>query len=132
MTLTAYPNGVQADVVGNVTGGVQLPVQVASTDGAITIKSGIVVITKGSAAAITLAAPVAGAQSAGGDDGKKLEIYSTTAFAHTVTFSNGLAGAGASADVATFGTAAANRFSVFAYNGAWFLSGGAAVNVTFA
>lgn len=103
------------------------PGQVISADGAITIKEGNVVITKGSAGAYTLAAPTAGS-----DDYKILNVYSTTAFAHTVTIANGLAGAGASADVGTFGAAAANRFTVFAYNGAWHLYGGAPVNVTFA
>lgn len=102
------------------------PVQVASADGAITIKEGHVVITKGSAAALTLAAPVVA------DNGKVLNIYSNTAFAHTVTLAGGLAGAGASADVGTYGAAAANRVVLFAYNGAWHLYGGAAVGVTFA
>jgi len=106
--------------------------QVMSSDGAITIKSGVVIITKGSALAATLAAPTAGLLAAGGDDGKVLEVYSTTAFAHTVTISGGLAGAGASADVATYGAAAANRMTLRAYNGAWHLSGGAVVGVTFA
>jgi hypothetical protein len=34
--------------------------------------------------------------------------------------------------VGTFGAAAANRVTLQAYNGAWYLSGGAAVGVTFA
>jgi len=34
--------------------------------------------------------------------------------------------------VATYGAAAANRVTLQAYNGAWYLSGGAAVGVTFA
>lgn len=127
MGATDFGAAVTADVFQ---GAFQHDVQVLSADGAITIKSGKVVITKGTAAAITLAAPVAGLQSAGGDDGKELEIYSTTAAAHTVTVAGGVAGAGSSADVATFGAAAANRFSLFAYNGAWYLSGGAAVGVT--
>lgn len=118
-----------ADVIQ---GQLQNEIQVLAADGAITIKSGKVIITKGSAAAITLAAPTAGLLAAGGDDGKELEVYSTTAFAHTVTISGGLAGAGASADVATYGAAAANRMRLFAYNGAWYLSGGAVVGVTFA
>jgi hypothetical protein len=114
------------------TGPQALPLFVASVDGAITIKSGIVHITKGSAAALTLAAPVAGLPSAGGDDGKELIIRSNTAFAHTVTIANGLAGAGASADVGTFGAAANNGVSLYAYNGAWYQIPGSNVNVTFA
>jgi len=101
------------------------PVQVASADGAITIKEGVVIITKGSAAALTLAAPTAG-----DDDGKELTIRSTTAFAHTVTIANGLAGAGASADVGTFGAAASNGVDLYAYHGAWYARYN--LNVTFA
>jgi hypothetical protein len=41
---------------------------------------GVYVITKAGVAALTLAAPVAGA-----DDGVELLIFSTTAFAHTIT-----------------------------------------------
>lgn len=103
-----------------------LPVEVASTDGAISIKHGVVMITKPTAAALTLAAPTAGV-----DDGKTLHIISATAAAHTVTLSGGLNGAGAGADVGTFAAAAANRFSVVAYNGAWWALG-VNVNVTFA
>lgn len=56
-----------------------------SADGAITVKSGLVQISKASAIAATLAAPTAGSISAGGDDGKVLTIVCTTAFAHVVT-----------------------------------------------
>lgn len=88
----------------------------AAADGAITAKTGQVFITKGSAAALTLAAPTAVT-----DDGKELEIVSTTAFAHTVTnaapgFNNG----GVASDVATFGAAAGNSMNIVAYNGVWY------------
>lgn len=125
MTLTALPYGLAADVTGNLTGGVTLPVQVASTDGAITIKSGIVVITKAGVAALTLAAPTAGT-----DDGKVLYIDSATANAHTVTIAGGLRGAGTSADVGTFAAAIGNGVTLYAYNGAWYPIRN--TNVTFA
>lgn len=112
--------------IGDLSGGVKLPVQVASADGAITIKSGVVMLTKAGVAAMTLAAPTAGT-----DDGKELTIIAATAQAHTVTIGGGLNGAGAGADVGTFGGAVGDRFSVVAYNGAWYASG-AHVNVTFA
>lgn len=91
------------------------PVTLASADGAIGVKSGVVAITKGSAAALTLAAPVAG-----DDDGSRLTIVSETAFAHTVTqttpgFNNG----STAADVATFGAAAGNCLELVARNGVW-------------
>jgi hypothetical protein len=55
------------------------------TDGAITVKDGTVFLNKGSAAAMTLAAPVSGLPSAGGDDGKMLRIVDVTGFAHAIT-----------------------------------------------
>ena len=61
------------------TGAVVTPAQgLASVDGAITIASGITFITKGSAAALTLAAPSS-------NDGVTITIVSTTDFAHTIT-----------------------------------------------
>lgn len=135
MTSTVFPNGITAAVTGNVTGnvtgdvvgGIARPVQVASAaSGAITIKDGFVVFTRAGVAAFTLADPTAGT-----DDGKQLTIIATTAHAHTVTIAGGLNGAGAAADVGTFGGAVGDRFSVVAYNGKWWAAG-ATVNVTFA
>ena len=130
MGYTSFPNGVSSTT--GVTGPVSVPIQVASADGAITIKSGIVVITKGTAAALTLAAPTAGTAENGGDDGKILYIDSTTAAAHTVTVSGGLRGAGAGADVGTFGAAIGNGVALYAYNGNWYVVPGTNLNVTFA
>lgn len=138
MGLTNFPNGIQGDLTGNVignvtgnvigdsTGGTKRPVQVGLVNGAITIKDGFVVLTKAGVAAMTLADPVAVT-----DDGKELTVVALTANAHTVTIAGGLSGAGASADVGTFGGAVGDRFSVFAYNGKWYPSG-VNVNVTFA
>lgn len=114
------------DLTGDVTGGVKRPVEAAATNGAIAIKDGFVVLTKAGIAAMTLAAPTAGT-----DDGKELTVIALTANAHTVTIAGGLNGAGASADVGTFGGAVGDRFSVVAYNGVWYASG-VNVNVTFA
>lgn len=102
--------------------------QVLSADGAITINAGIVVITKSTAAAITLAAPVSGT-----DDGKILEIFSATAAAHTVTnaapgFNN--PASAATSDVGTFGGAKGDGFECIAYQGAWYAVHSR--NVTFA
>src|SRR5579859_5948396 len=61
-------------------------VQVLSLDGAITVTAGalkqMVNITKATAAAITIAAPVAGLPSAGGNDGQEIVVTSETAAAH--------------------------------------------------
>lgn len=92
---------------------------VASSDGPIDSTKDLVVITKGSAAALTLPAPVAGAASVGGDDGKELAVLSTTAFAHTVTTpSNKINGNKA---VATFAAAVGNIIEFYAYNGVWYM-----------
>lgn len=91
------------------------PTQVASADGAITITDGRVAITKGSAAALTLAAPTSGV-----DDFKTLIIFATTAHAHTVTVSGGVNGAGASGDVGTFGGARGDAMHLIAYGGVWY------------
>lgn len=86
-----------------------------AVDGAITAAGGIAALTKGSAGAYTLAAPVAGT-----DDGAVLRIISRTAFAHTVTqASPGFNGGGAASDVATFGGAVGDNMVVIADNGKW-------------
>lgn len=96
-------------------GEVSHPVTTVGADGAIGVKSGLVAVTKGSAAALTLAAPTAG-----DDDGKRLTIYSETAFAHTVTQTTpGINGGGTASDVATFGAAAGNAVVLIARNGTW-------------
>jgi hypothetical protein len=93
-------------------------VEVESANGAIGIKEGTAFITKASAAALTLAAPVSGLPSAAGDDGKCLRIIATTAAAHTVTTpANKLNGA---THVATFGGAIGDCLELFAYGGVWY------------
>lgn len=95
--------------------------EVHLVDGAITIKNGIAVITKATAAALTLAAPTATT-----DDYKRLLIVSTTAAAHTVTQTTpGFNGGSTSEDVATFGAAIGNAMELVAYQGVWL-----AVNLT--
>lgn len=90
--------------------------EVALIDGAIVTKNGLVVITKGSAAALTLAAP-----SAGADDGKRLLIVSATAFAHVVTQTTpGINNLSTSGDVATWTNAVGNGMELVAYNGVWY------------
>jgi hypothetical protein len=92
------------------------PQQVMSVDGAINIREGTVVITKGSVCVITLAAP------AFADNGKRLLIRSQTAFAHTVTNTTpGFNNAGAAQDVGTFAAAVGNLLEAEAYNGVWWV-----------
>jgi phage head maturation protease len=106
---TVYPESLESEAV-----------TAASADGAIAVKNGTVYITKGTAAALTLADPVAG-----DDDGCELHIVSTTAAAHTVSNAagSGFNAGGSAKDVATFGAAIGNCFNVEAYQGKWYVVG---------
>lgn len=89
-----------------------------SANGAIGIKDGDVYITKGSAATMTLAAPIAGV-----DDGKSLTIVDSTGFAHTVTTpANGI---NTNKLTATFDATLARQFTLRAYGGTWWTNPGA-------
>lgn len=95
---------------------------VYSASGAITVASQTAVITKtGSLAAMTLAAPVVGAPSAGGQDGTRIRITTTTAFAHTVTattlINDGVTGVPHT--TITFAAFAGASIELEAYNGLW-------------
>lgn len=89
-----------------------------TANGAITQKSGIVTLSKAGVAAMTLANPTAGAQTAGGDDGKRLAIISKTANAHTVTTTAAING-GAN-HKSTFGGAIGDMLNLVALGGVWF------------
>ena len=105
--------------------GTQEPISLAAADGAITARGGVVLITKGSAAALTLAAPTSGT-----DDGKTLAIVSTTAFAHTITQTTpGFNNNSTSSDVGTFAAAKGNGLTLVAYAGAWYVVGNIGVTL---
>lgn len=95
-------------------------VQVLADNGAITIPDGgrkIVVLTKGTASAITLAAPTATTH-----DGIEIAIVSTTAAAHTITATTiGFNAGDTDGDVATLGGAIGDGLSVVAYQGEWYV-----------
>lgn len=112
---TTFTGNLVGNVTGNVTGVTQETVTLAAADGAISVKQGVVMITKASAAALTLAAPTAGT-----DDGKFLRIVAAVAAAHTVTQTTpGYNGGSTASDVATYGVAIGNTMELVAYNGAW-------------
>ena len=67
-----------------------------AANGAIAVDAGVATISKPSAAAMTLVPPTAA------DTGAELSIIATTAFPHTVTITEGVAGKGAAFDVITF------------------------------
>lgn len=98
-------------------------------NGAISQRSGTLLVTKGTACVMTIADPAAGDPAVGGDDGKRLSILSTTAAAHTLTrATTGFNDAGAAGDVATWGGAVGDCLALLAYGGKWYVE--SAVNVT--
>lgn len=100
---------------------------IASADGAVSLKSGTVYITKASAAALTIADPTATV-----DDGKVLRVIATTAHAHTLSNAagSGFNAGGAGSDVGTFGGAKGDNIILTAYQGKWYVA--SSVNVTLA
>ncbi len=93
--------------------------QLIAANGAIDVKESIAIITKGTAATVTIPDPV------NTDNGMIIHIVSTTAAAHTVAGTlNG------SAQTGTFGAAIGNGFTLVAYNGGWLVLSN--INVTIA
>lgn len=99
--------------------------QVITGDGAISFAAGdqFVFLTKGSAAAITIAAPTAGSPLAGGQDGVMVTIVSETAFAHVITCSTDGFNAKGSSGTLTASAAANNWVQLIARNGHWRIIG---------
>ena len=85
--------------------------------GAIANNTGVAELKTGTAGAMTLANPIAGPQSAGGQDGMTLTIVSLDAEAYVVT-TPALAINGAD-DTATFGGAIGDSIELLAVAGAW-------------
>lgn len=91
-------------------------VQTISGDGAITIQSGIVLLTKGSIAAITLAAPSS-------QDGTEITITSTTDFAHVVTVTGGMwDGTATTNTTVTFPVVAGGAVTLIAFGTDWYVT----------
>ena len=92
-----------------------LPPQTLSADGAIPVIGGTFNITKGSAAALTLAAPSAS------QDGLIMRIVNSTAFAHVITATNLLDDGvtGGAKDTATFGAFVGSALELMAMNSRW-------------
>lgn len=82
------------------------------------------VITKATAAALTLGAPVAGAE-----DGLELQITSSTAAAHTLTATGLLQTGSANVNVATWAAQPGASLNLIAFNGKWMAA--AQIGITF-
>ena len=82
------------------------------------------VVTKGSAALLTLAAPTVTT-----DDGKRVSVASSTGFAHTLTATGLLNTGSAAVNLATFAAFAGAGLTLEAYQGEWLVI--KSVGVTF-
>ena len=96
-------------------GGVLPRVTRYAGDGTISLKPGLHLLDKGSAAAITLPVPT------GVKNGTEIEVRSTTAFAHVVTATGGFGGTGATRDVATFTAEVGAGFTAVVVDSLWHL-----------
>lgn len=99
-------------------------------DAAITIaaENKIYFITKATAAAITIANPTATTH-----DGVAITFVATTPAAHTVSNAAGAgfwSSGGALKDVATFGGAIGDGFTIIAYQGKWYIDPRGVTNIT--
>jgi hypothetical protein len=91
------------------------PLTIQSIDGAIDPHtSAAYVITKGSAAALTLAAPTVTT-----DDGVQIVITSNSAFAHVLTATGLLQTGAATVNTATNSAFAGSSYTLMAYQGKW-------------
>lgn len=87
---------------------------VQAADGALTIQNSTVVVTKGSACAMTLGTPTTA------QNGIVMTVISSTAQAHTLTCATiGFNAANAGGDVGTFSGAVGDGISFIAYGGEW-------------
>lgn len=119
----AITGNITGDVTGNTTGthtgavvgfaSKDTPTTIAG-DGAITVASGTIRLTKGSAAAITIVAPTTPAQ-----DNIIIDVYSTTAQAHVITCASDGFNAKGSSGTATFSTDVGNFLRLRADTGHW-------------
>lgn len=105
---------VTGNVTGNLAGNTQESVPAAKTaSGAITEKQGAIRLGSSGALAMTLADPTTGT-----DDGKRLSIFASTAHAHVITVTGGLAGG--TNNTVTLGGAVGDMVELEAIAGKWF------------
>lgn len=104
------------------------PTILSGSADAIPIKQGLVVVTSAGVDAMTLVAPTAGPQIAGGDDGKILRVSSTTAQAHTITTpTNGIF---PTKHIVTFAAAVGSFIELVASGGQWYTMAGTGATIT--
>jgi hypothetical protein len=107
-----YPGALTPDAIQKL---VAAPFALLPASGAIDPHtSNRYMITKAGVAALTLAAPAAGA-----DDGLCIELTSSTAFAHTVTATGLYQDGAAHVNVATFPAQIGGSIALVAWQGKW-------------
>jgi hypothetical protein len=117
---TIYPGVMTSDAIQKLGGA---PIVLVSASGAIDPHTpNRYFINKAGVAALTLAAPTAGA-----DDGLTLLFNSTTANAHTITATGLLKTGSANVNVATFAAQAGAGLTLIAFNGLWYVDSANAI-----
>lgn len=115
---TTFTGALVGNVTGNVTGTLigssQASDVIITGDGAITVAASTVILTKGTAAAITIVAPTAGTH-----DGIYIWVISETAAAHVITCATDGFNLKGSSGTVTFGAAIGNAVLLHARNGHW-------------
>lgn len=123
---TALTGTLSVSGITTASGGIKTPVVTISGDGAITIAPFTIVrLSKGSAAAITLAAPTNSTH-----DGYIVMVFSSTAQAHVITGGVDGFNAKGSSGTITFGGAIGDSVTLVAMGGHWYTL--AKVNATVA
>lgn len=109
-----FPGVLSNDAISKLLGG---PLNVLGASGAVDPHTASrYIITKAGIAALTLAAPTAGA-----DDGMSLQFISTTADAHTLTATGLFVDGAGHQNVATWSANAGGVLELVAYNGLWYV-----------
>lgn len=111
---TLYPGAFTNDSIQKLLAAALVPLAVSGAIDPHT--SNRYVITKAGVAALTIAAPTAGA-----DDGMLLEITSSTANAHTVTATGLYADGAGHVNLATFAAQIGATLLLMAYQGKWYV-----------
>lgn len=81
--------------------------------------AGLYQVNRAGVDAMTLAAPTAGDSASGGDDGKEIHVFSTTAQAHTITATGLFQDGAGHVNTATFSANAGANIRLMAFNGKW-------------
>ncbi len=96
--------------------------QVAAASGAVTLRPGTVVVTKASAAALTIVDPTTGPM-----DGLEMDFLSVTAAAHTLIAPSGF---NASGTTATFAASKGSGLKMMAFAGKWYVKSSVGITLS--